>query len=292
MALSLGLVQGASPALAGRAAQLLADTGMTQSRTLERLRQDHGVGWGVKKLRQVTGAVAAALTAQRHATQVEQLLAWLRQASASSGKHKPVLSVGRDGINLGVRIKCGNVFEVATTGTVSVSDRRGRRLGTVYLAYTPEPGQGTMSRELTRLLRDVLQQWDGPLPRLCYVTDAGDNETTYYDKVLSRLKHPCTGARLDWIRVVDYYHASERLWTMADLLVGPGQRSVGWARKMQKWLLKPGGVNRVLHSAAAFRERYGLRGKKRADFQRAYRYLRDRMKYLKYAGYRRLGVPL
>lgn len=92
--------------------------------------------------------------------------------------------------------------------------------------------------------------------------------------------------------MVDYYHASERLWTMADLLFGPGQRSVGWARKMQKWLLKPGGVNRVLHSAAAFRERYGLRGKKRADFQRAYRYLRDRMKYLKYAEYRRLGVPL
>jgi hypothetical protein len=292
LALSLGLVQGASPALAGRAAQLLADTGMTQRRALQRLRQDHGIGWGVKKLRQVTGAVAGSLTAQRHATQVEQLLTWLRQASASSGKHKPVLSVGRDGINLGVRVRCGTVFEVATTGTVSVSDRRGRRLGTVYLAYTPEPGQGTMSRELTRLLRDVLQQWDGPLPRLCYVTDAGDNETTYYDRVLSRLRHPCTGARLDWIRVVDYYHASERLWTMADLLFGPGQRSVGWARKMQKWLLKPGGVNRVLHSAAAFRERYGLRGKKRADFQRAYRYLRDRMKYLKYAEYRRLGVPL
>jgi hypothetical protein len=292
LALGLGLVQGASPALAGRAAQLLADTGMTQGRVLARLRQDQGVGWGVKKLRQVTGAVAQALTAQRHVTQVEQLLAWLRQASASSGRHKPVLSVGRDGINLGVRIKHGNVFEVATTATVSVSDRRGRRLGTVYLAYTPEPGQGTMSQELTRLLRDVLRQWDGPLPRLCYVTDAGDNETTYYDKVLSRLKHPCTGARLDWVRVVDYYHASERLWTMADLLFGSGQRSVGWVRKMQKWLLKPGGVNRVLHSAAAFRERYGLRGKKRAEFQRAYRYLRDRMKYLQYAEYRRLGVPL
>ena len=67
-----------------------------------------------------------------------------------------MLSVGRDGITLGVRIKRGNLFEVATTGTVSVLDRRGRRLGTVYLAYTPESGQTTMSRELTRLLREVL----------------------------------------------------------------------------------------------------------------------------------------
>jgi len=61
---------------------------------------------------------------------------------------------------------------------------------------------------------------------------------------------------------------------------------------MQKWLLKPGGVTRVLHSAAAFRDRYGLKGAKRAEFQKAYRYLRDRMRYLRYAEYRRLGVPL
>ena len=98
--------------------------------------------------------------------------------------------------------------------------------------------------------------------------------------------------KLNWIRVVDYYHASERLWTMAELLFGKGQRSTAWARKMQKWLKKPGGVNRVLHSAAALRDLYRLRGKKRGDFQRAYRYLRDRMKYMRYAEYRSLGVPL
>jgi hypothetical protein len=292
LALGLGLVQGASPALAGRAAQFLSDTGMTQNRTRERLRRDHGVGWGVKKLRQVTDALAEAMAEQRHETQVQKLLELLGQASAATGQHKPVLSVGRDGITLGVRIKGGNVFEVATTGTVSVLDRRGKRLGTVYLAYTPEPYQGTMSRELTRLLRAVLRRWEGPLPRLCYVTDAGDNETTYYDKVLARMRHPRTGAKLDWIRVVDYYHASERIWALADLLFGKGQRSVGWARKMQKWLLKPGGVNRVLHSAAAFRDQYGLKGTKRAEFTKAYRYLRKRMKYMRYAEYRRVGVPL
>jgi hypothetical protein len=292
LALSLGLVQGASPALAERAAYFLGATGMSQGQTLQRLRQDHGVGWGVKKLRQVADAVSQALTAQRHETQVEKLLELLRQASATTGRHKPVLSVGRDGITLGVRLKRGNLFEVATTGTVSVLDRRGRRLGTVYLAYTPEAQQVTMSRELTRLLHEVLQRWQGPLPRLCYVTDAGDNETTYYDKVLARMKHPCTGAKLDWIRVVDYYHASERIGTLAALLFGKGQQSVAWVRKMQKWLLKPGGVNRVLHSAAALRDQYGLKGTKRAAFQKAYRYLRVRMKYMQYAAYRRVGVPL
>jgi hypothetical protein len=292
LARGLGLLHGASPALAGRVGQLVAEAGMTQQRALARLRQECGVGWGVKKLRQLTDALSAALAEQRPEAQAERLLGWLAEASAGSGPHKPVLSAGRDGITLGVRLKRGRIFEVATTGTLSVLDRRGRRLGTVYLAYTPEPGQATMSRELTGLLAAVLSRWQGPLPRLCYVTDAGDNETTYYEGVLRRFRHPRTGETLEWIRVVDYYHASERVWAMGELLFGKGQRSAAWVRKMQRWLLRPGGANRVLHSAAALREQYGLRGKKRGEFQRAYRYLRDRMAYLRYADYRRWGVPL
>lgn len=292
LALGLGLVQGATPALAGRAAQWLGAGGMTQQRVLTQLRQDHGVAWGVKKLRQVTGAVAQAVSEQRHEAQVERVLELLRQASVGTGTHKPVLSVGRDGITLGVRCKGGSIFEVATTGTVSVLDRRGRRLGTVYLAYTPEPGQGRMSQALTDLLHAVLGRWTGPLPRLCYVTDAGDNETTYYERVLRRMRHPHTEAKLEWIRVVDYYHASERLWAMAEQLFGKGQRAAAWVRKMQRWLKKPGGVNRVLHSAAALRDHYGLRGQRRAAFRKAYRYVRERMQYMRYAEYRRQGVPL
>jgi len=291
-ALALGLIQGASPALAERAAGLMSDTGMTQQTVLKRLKQDHGVGWGVKKLRQVTAFLSEELAEQRHEVQVEKLLELLQQATASKGKHKPVLSVGRDGITLGLRIAAGTINEVATCGTVTVLDRRGRRLGTMYLAYVPEFGQGTMSQQLTRLVTEVLKRWQGPLPRLSYVTDSGDNETTYYAKVLSRMKHPRTGEKLEWIRVADYYHVSERLWTMAELLFGKGKRATSWVRKLQKWLLKPSGAYRVLHSAAALRQQQQLRGKKLTDFQRAYSYLRDRLKYLRYADYRAVGIPL
>jgi hypothetical protein len=220
------------------------------------------------------------------------VLELLEQARQSKGRHKPVLSVGRDGITLGTRCRGGSVHEVASCGTVTVLDRRGKRLGTVYLAYVPEYGQGTMSRELTALLRDVLKRWQGSLPRLCYVTDSGDNETTYYHKVLARMTHPSTGEKLEWLRVADYYHASERLWTMADLLFGKGQRGTAWARKMHKLLLKPSGANRVLHSAAALRDQQKLRGRKLTDFKKAYRYIRERMQYMKYAEYRSVGIPL
>lgn len=135
-----------------------AEAGATQRRTLERLKHEHGVKWGVKKLRQVTNLVAAAMTEQRHDVQVEKLLQLLEQAWTSKGRHKPVLSVGRDGISLGVPVRGGTIFEMASAGTVTVMDRRGQRLGTVYLAYMPESKQGTMSEQLTRLVKEVLQR--------------------------------------------------------------------------------------------------------------------------------------
>src|SRR5262249_55144693 len=45
LALALGLIHGASPALADRATQLLSAAGMTQQRALACLRRDYGVGW-------------------------------------------------------------------------------------------------------------------------------------------------------------------------------------------------------------------------------------------------------
>ena len=92
LAQQLGVVAGATPALAERVARYQAEAGATQRRTLDRLKQEHGVDWGVKKLREVVGRVAEALTAERHEVQVSKLLQLLEQAWSSKGKHKPVLS--------------------------------------------------------------------------------------------------------------------------------------------------------------------------------------------------------
>lgn len=292
LAMHLGIVAGATPALAERAAYYQAEAGATQRRTLQRLKDQHGVNWGVPKLRQVTSRIAEAMSATRHEVQVDQLLQLLEQAWQGTGPHKPVLSVGRDGISIGVPIRHGTIFEVASAGTVTVLDRRGRRLGTVYLAYMPEPKQPTMSEQLTRLVQEVLQRWPRPLPRLCYVTDAGDNETTYYKTVLRRLRHPRTGQRLSWVRVLDYYHASTRLWTMADALFGSGPKATAWVRRMQKLLKKLNGIRRVLNSASVLRSRYALRGKARREFNKAYAYLRERTGFLHYDVYAKQGLPL
>jgi hypothetical protein len=287
----LGLVAGASPALAERAAFYQAEAGATQRRTLQRLQHDHDVNWGVKKLREVIERVSVAMTTERHEVQVEQLLHWLERAYSSTGKHKPVLSLGRDGICVGVPVRGGTIFEVASAGTVTVFNRRGKRLGTVYLACMPEPKQGTMSEQLSRLVEGVLQGWQGPLPRLCYVTDAGDNETSYYHNVLRRMRHPRTGERLHWTRVLDYYHASERLWSLAEALFGSGPAARSWVRRMQKLLKKPQGIRRVLNSASVWRSRQHLGKSAQEAFDKAYNYLRSRTRYMDYASYERWGLP-
>jgi hypothetical protein len=147
----LGLVGGASPALASAAGHYLAEAGATQGVVLDRLRKEHGVVWGTKKLREVAGRLADAMQPFCRTFQAEKVLAWLKQASDGKGNRQPVLSVGRDGITLGMQP--GDSFEVATSATMTVYNRQGKRLGTVYLAQPPELGQQAMTDELTALAK-------------------------------------------------------------------------------------------------------------------------------------------
>jgi hypothetical protein len=288
---ALGLVHGATPALAEAAGRYLAEGGATQRVALDRLKSHHGVRWGPERLRRVTAELARSMAKVRHEFQVERVLELLRHAEASRGSTKPVLCVGRDGITL--REYRHRFFEVATTGTVSVYDRAGRRLGTVYLATTPEPGQPTMTRRLTALIAGVLNAWDGPLPRFAYVTDAGDCETAYYRRVLRPMRHPRTRAKLTWQRVVDFYHAAQRVWTMAAALFGKDERAAAaWARRMAKLLKKPNGPFRVLHAAARLRGQRTLPKGRGQDYRRAYHYLRQRTTFMQYADYARQKIPL
>ena len=289
--MQLGLVEGATPALADRVARYMAETGATQRRVLERLKQDHGVIWGTKKLRGFTRIQADRMESFRHTMQVARVLELLEEARNSKGKCKPVLAVGRDGITLGTQPY--SYWEVATAGTITVFDRRGKRLGTVYLAYTPELGQGTMTEQLTQLIAGILEQWIGPLPRLCYVTDAGESETKYFRTVLRRMVHPRNGERLEWFHIIDYYHAAERITTMAEALFGKETKEGrSWARRMRKLLLKANGPSRVLHSAAALLSRRELSESRQKEFRRAYNYIRRRTKFMDYHGYRARNLPI
>jgi hypothetical protein len=287
----LGLNHGATPALVDWLGRKMAEAGASQSRVLELLREECGVAMGVKRLRACIDQLSGAMSELRETHQVEALLNALKQAQNSRGSRKPVLSVGRDGITL--RQYKHRFFEVATAATVSVYDRAGKRLTTIYLAWPPELGQATMDQMLTELLSELFNRWQGPLPRLAYVADSGSNENGYYEKVLRRMRHPRTGKQLSWQRVVDYYHVSERVWAMATALFGQGTREAnGWAHRMLKALKKPSGASRVLHSAASHFHRRKLSKARDADFWKAYNYIQKRTRFLRYNEYASDQIPL
>lgn len=289
--LQLGLVQGVTPALADLIGRRMAEAGATQKRVLEQLRKEHGVSMGVKRLRNLVAALAEGFSEDREASQVEALLKALQQADFSRGNRKPVIAVGRDGITL--RQYRNGVFEIATVATVTILDRSGKRLTTVYLAWQPELGQATMSEMLTSLLTEVLKEWHGPLPTLSYITDSGSNESSYYKHALERMCHPRTGKRLVWQRVADYFHAAERVWKMSEMLFGKkNKRYQRWARRMLRLLKKPNGPKRVLHSAATHRARRKLGKKRLKEFTTAYNYIRNRTKWMQYSQFKNRHIPL
>jgi hypothetical protein len=289
--LQLGLVQGVTPALADLIGRRMAEAGATQNRVLKQLRNEQGVSMGVKRLRKLVAALDEGLSLYREACQVEALLEALKEADRSRGNRKPVIAVGRDGITL--RQHKPSVFEIATTATVTIFDRSGKRLMTVYLAWPPELGQATMSKMLTSLLNEVLKQWHGPLPTLAYITDSGSNESGYYKHVLQHMDHPRTGKRLDWQRVADYYHTAERVWKMSELLFGKkSKRYQQWARRMLRLLKKPNGPKRVLHSAATHKARKKLGKKRLQEFHTAYNYIRSRTQFMQYRQYKNRHIPL
>ncbi|MGK2953913.1 MAG: hypothetical protein ACSLEZ_16200 [Thiobacillus sp.] len=279
----------ATPALADRVGRLAACG--TQQTVLASLRRDHAVNWSVHVLRKVTASLAGGMEEHRHKAQADQLLELLKRASASRGGRQPVLAAGRDGIFVPIRGQ--SCWREGAVATVSVLDRRGQRLGTVYLGRMPEAGQQTLSDQMTSLLREVLTRWQGPLPRLAYITDAGHHPTEYYEQVLCRMANPRDPRlTLRWEWIVDYYHACQYISKLAEALLGEGREALAWAAKMRRWLKrKPQGIHRVLHSAAALRHRRGLQGLA-VEYQRAYAYLRERIAHLNYCSYRKRHLPI
>jgi hypothetical protein len=287
--LRLGIEAGlATPALAERIGGWAADH--TQRQVLEMLHHDHGVHWSCTTLRKLLTYLRTGMAAHRHAAQVAQVVRWLRQAQASQGRFQPTLSVGRDGVTVPMR---HGDWQEGATATVAVLDRRGKRVGTVYLGQMPEAGQPTLTAQLTALLQGILRQVDSHSLRLVYVSDDGNHPSHFYHNVLKRMPDPKRPWHtLAWIRIVDYYHACLYIQQLADAIFGAGVQGQGWAKQMRKPLkTQSDGITRVLQSASALRRQHGLWGKAK-DYEQAYAYLRKRTHWMHYRHYSSQRLPI
>ena len=208
---------------------------------------------------------------------------------ARQDKQTPVLSVSRDGVALGMAP--WSYFEMASVACISVL-AGGNKLGTVYLGCVPETNQTTLSTELSDLLRETIRRCGDCVPDIVYVSDAGKVETAYWRSTLS--KFYVDGKRIKITRVVDYYHAAERLTTIADALkLGHDEaKRKAWLEHARWLLLQPGGYGRLLRSIAEMRKLHGYRASASNEAEKAERYLRRYHRFMDYAGMKARGYPI
>jgi hypothetical protein len=284
--LFLGIERGFTPAAADMAGKQFAATGSSQGRTIEAIRERTGVTIGAEKLRGLVEKLSSSLEPYREETQVERVVEMLAKARESGGK--PVLSVSRDAVSLG--IAPWGYFEMASVACVSVM-ANGKRLGTVYLGRAPEENQRALSNQLTSLLKAVLRRCDDALPQVVYVTDAGKIETAYWENELKRFS--VDGRRIPITRVVDYYHAAERFTVIADALKFDGQQQRSkWLKHVRVLLREPNGHGRVLRSIATMTKRLGMKSSKADDAAKAEQYLRRYKPFMNYNQLKSRGFPI
>ena len=295
--LQLGLLEkSVTPALAFEIGQLAAD--IPQNELLRVISNRFNVSMSVGRLRKITAAIAEGITPHILPVYRESIVAALEKAFASTGPFEPVLTIGRDGVTLCMRekiegsrrFKC--VWKEASVATFAVYDRNGERVKTFYLGRVPEFHQATLSLEIKGLIEQVLAAWSGPMPRLHYVTDAGGVHKTFF-RDLEKMRHPVTGERLSWTWCVDYFHAAERITTIANALFTDERQAASWAAKQRKNLLKSNGVSRVLWSAAALIRHHGFANESsRAAYQTARNYLDKYRKQMNYCELKKLGKTI
>lgn len=283
----LGVQDGFTPAAADRIGQQFAQTGSSQGRTLAMVADQMGARIGTEKLRKLVGTLAGGMEPFREDAQVQKLMEMIRDAREQ--KQTPVLAVSRDGVALG--LAPWSFFEMASVACVSVL-ADGRRLGTVYLGRTPERNQSTLSRQLTSLLQTTIRRCGESVPEIVYVTDAGRIETAYWKNTLRRFF--VDGVRIKITRVVDYYHAAERLTTIADTLKFGKDKSkrASWLEHIRGLLLEPGGHGRVLRSISKMRQLYGYKSSHANDACKAERYLRRYRRFMNYAEMKSQNFPI
>jgi hypothetical protein len=292
--LRLGVVAGlTTPALAERVGRWSAEH--PQQAVLALLEAEHGVRWSMTSLRKVSQAVRDGVEQPGQQARQERLVELLAEAEESVGKHRPTLAVGRDGVMVPIR---GQGYQEAATATVSVHDRRGKRLGTVYLAQMPEPGQQRLTKQLTGLLTAVIATWHAlsrACPRLAYLTDGGHHQKQFFRQVLSKMADPWRpGQKLLWPWTLDFFHAAGYLWQMAEALFGASSPATwAWYRRMRHWLRhRGGGIANILRSATQHCNQRQLSASQQEAFATAYRYLRRHAPWMNYAACKRQRLPI
>ena len=262
---------------------------MPQQAAIEQISERFGVPMSVEAYRRAIQEIDQVMQPHCDDQAVEQLVQWTIQAGQSEGNRGVLLQLGRDGVHVPLRPG----WKESGCATLSIFDRGGRRLGTIYLGEAPRKDQLFLTRRLDWILKEYFRRLSGEVPVLRYVTDAGALPQGYFKNTLAKMKHPVSGDPLAWSWGVDFFHACEYLTQIGDGLFGADSAaSHKWAEESRKILRhEVGGVSKVIRRAAQQERRHGLKGK-RADFESGLNYLKKYRPHMDYADRRAGGEPI
>jgi len=144
---------------------------------------------------------------------------------------EPVFTVivGVDGTTTPIR---GEGFKESMCGTLSLYDKAGKRMHTIYVACAPEGGKGdfkmVMDWEITKLKKLY------PKAKFIGLADGAKWNWEFYKPYVS-------------LEILDFYHATERLGKIAQYMRAPRQKSKDWMEKACSFLKhEPHGARKLL----------------------------------------------
>ncbi|WP_150122566.1 transposase [Rhodopirellula islandica] len=276
-----------SPALADAVGRLAAE--MPQQAAIEQIAERFDVKMSVDAYRRNVDNIHRLTSEHSDEQAIEQLILWTAAANQSQGERCVLLQLGRDGVHVPLRPG----WKESGCATLSLFDRKGRRLGTIYLGEAPRKDQLFLTRRLDRILKAYFTRLPCEVPVLRYVTDAGALPQSYFKNTLAQMKHPVSGEPLSWSWGVDFFHACEYLTKLGDGLFGSDTNEAHrWAEESRRILRhQDDGVSAVIRRAAQQERRHGLKGK-RADFDSGLGYLKKYRPHMDYQQRRAAGEPI
>jgi hypothetical protein len=134
------------------------------------------------------------------------------------------ISIGRDGVNVQIRADIGQEegsFRQAMTGTVSLYNKAGKRLKSIYIAHPPQFGKENFDTELAKEIENVALIYPKAI-RIGLAEGAKDNWI-----FLEKYTH---------LNLIDYYHASQKLSELAECYYSNENERNQWVSQIRERL--------------------------------------------------------
>jgi hypothetical protein len=239
----------------------------------------HGVATQVMEdLEQNHGRTCLKATLQDLATHVATVVqakeeSWSYATPQLTGKVATV-SIGVDGTCM---LICDQKWREAMTGSISLYDKQGERLHTIYVGAAPEYGKETFFNRMEREIEHVKSLY----PK-AHIVGVADGAKSNWDFL---------GPHIDE-QVLDFYHAAQYLTRAASAIYMDEEEREEWIDEQCHNLKhKHGAAQRILRELEQTPTNKMTSGRKK-DLQACITYFDNHLNQMRYARYREAGIPI